>query len=106
MPTLGDSDAEAYNAFSARWDDPQEGPLLKKFIDRFDGQGVVLKTHNQEDTPQLHLGVHQLRHASFRWWATNHRHELIPTVRYQVVWPQHATAQHLQAPEDTNEGWL
>lgn len=52
MPTLGDSDAEAYNAFSARWDDPQEGPLLKKFVDRFDGQGVVLKTHNQEDNQQ------------------------------------------------------
>jgi hypothetical protein len=52
MPTLGDSDADAYKAFSARWDDPQEGPLLKKFIDRFDGQGVVLKTNNQEDRPQ------------------------------------------------------
>ena len=52
MPTLGDSDAEAYDAFAARWDDPQEGPLLKKFIDRFDGQGVVLKTNNQEDRQQ------------------------------------------------------
>ena len=52
MPTLGDSDSEAYDAFAARWDDPQEGPLLKKFIDRFDGQGVVLRTNNQEDRPQ------------------------------------------------------
>ena len=52
MPTLGSNDAEAYDAFSTRWEDPQEGPLLKKFIDRFDGQGVVLKTNNQEDRPQ------------------------------------------------------
>ena len=54
-PPLGDNNHghdTSYTAFSARWDDPQEGPLLKKFIDRFDGQGVVLRTNNQEDRPQ------------------------------------------------------
>lgn len=47
-PTLGGPDPrtgqdhESYAAFEKRWNDPIEGAILKKLVDRFDGQGVVL----------------------------------------------------------------
>ena len=54
-PPLGDNNHghdTSYTAFSARWDDPQEGPILKQFVDRFDGQGIVPKTNNGEAQPE------------------------------------------------------
>lgn len=51
-PVLGDDDHSSYKAFAARWESPQEGAMLKKLIDRFDGQGIVLNTANPEDTPE------------------------------------------------------
>ena len=54
-PPLGDNNHghdTSYEAFSARWDDPQEGPILKQFVDRFDGQGIVPKTGNDEAQPE------------------------------------------------------
>ena len=51
-PPLGDNDpdaaGESYKSFSARWDDPAEGEVLKKLVSRFDGQGVVLNTGANE----------------------------------------------------------
>jgi len=41
-----------YERFAARWDDPNEGPLLKQFVDRFDGNGLVIKTGNGEELPK------------------------------------------------------
>lgn len=39
-----------YDRFAARWD---SDPILKKLVDRFDGHGLVVKTHEQEpQTPQ------------------------------------------------------
>lgn len=35
-----------YDRFAARWD---SDPMLQKLVARFDGQGVVIKTHNKED---------------------------------------------------------
>ena len=41
-----------YDRFSARWDDPEEGKLLKQFVDRFDGNGLVIKTGQGNELPQ------------------------------------------------------
>ena len=43
-----------YDTFKARWDDPREGPLLKQFVDRFDGHGLVLK--NTQPGAELSTG--------------------------------------------------
>jgi hypothetical protein len=51
-PSLGANPRRSYDSFKLRWDDPQEGPLLKKYIDRFDGQGIVLKTGEYSDRPE------------------------------------------------------
>ena len=37
-----------YDEFAARWDDPQEGPLLKKLVDKFDKHGLTVKTKERE----------------------------------------------------------
>jgi len=33
-----------YDQFDARWKDPVEGEILKKYVQRYDGHGIVLKT--------------------------------------------------------------
>lgn len=38
----------SYDAFAARWDSPDEGPVLKKLVDKFDGNGLTLKTKETE----------------------------------------------------------
>ena len=43
-----------YKTFKARWDDPTEGALLKQFVDRFDGNGIVLK--NTQPGAELSTG--------------------------------------------------
>lgn len=37
-----------YDAFAARWDSPDEGPLLKKLVAKFDGRGLLVKTNEKE----------------------------------------------------------
>jgi hypothetical protein len=37
-----------YDRFAARW---ETDPVLKQLVARFDGQGVVIKTKQPEDTP-------------------------------------------------------
>jgi len=51
-PSLGANPRRSYDSFKLRWDDPQEGPMLKKYIDRFDGDGIVLKTGETSDRPE------------------------------------------------------
>lgn len=51
-PSLGANPPRSYDSFKLRWDDPQEGPMLKKYIDRFDGDGIVLKTGETSDRPE------------------------------------------------------
>lgn len=51
-PILGPDNHRSYEAFSKRWADPQEGPMLKKYIDRFDGDGIVLKTGENSEQPE------------------------------------------------------
>lgn len=41
-----------YDAFAARW---ESDPILKQLVDRFDANGLVIKTNNGED-PQQHTG--------------------------------------------------
>lgn len=41
-----------YDRFSARWEDPEEGPLLKQLVDRFDAAGLVIKTNTKDKAPQ------------------------------------------------------
>ena len=56
-PALGDEEGnDSYNAFAARWDNPEEGEVLKRFVDRFDGNGVVLKTGDSESQPEKGQG--------------------------------------------------
>ena len=38
-----------YDQFDARWNDPEEGPILKKYVQRYDGHGIVLKTDANTD---------------------------------------------------------
>ncbi len=38
----------SYDAFAARWDSPEEGPVLQKLVDKFDGNGLTLKTQESE----------------------------------------------------------
>ena len=40
------SPAIDYDRFAARW---EQDPILKKIVDRFDGQGVVLKTQAHQE---------------------------------------------------------
>jgi hypothetical protein len=42
------SPAIDYDRFAARW---EQDPILKKIVDRFDGQGVVLKTQAHQEQP-------------------------------------------------------
>ena len=51
-PSLGANPHRSYDSFKLRWEDPQEGPMLKKYIDRFDGDGIVLKTGETSDRPE------------------------------------------------------
>lgn len=51
-PSLGANSRRSYDSFKLRWEDPQEGPMLKKYIDRFDGDGIVLKTGETSDRPE------------------------------------------------------
>lgn len=44
----------SYDAFAARWDSEDEGPILKKLVDKFDGNGLTLKT--QETEPEQGQG--------------------------------------------------
>ena len=37
-----------YEAFAVRWDDPQEGALLKQLVKKFDGNGLLIKTHQRD----------------------------------------------------------
>ncbi len=41
-----------YDEFAARWDDPEEGPLLKKLVDKFDGHGLTVKTNEKDRAPK------------------------------------------------------
>jgi hypothetical protein len=52
-PALGgdEQNDDSYNAFATRWDNPEEGEVLKRFVDRFDGNGVVLKTGDGDSQP-------------------------------------------------------
>jgi len=38
-----------YDEFAARWD---SDPILKQLVDRFDGQGLVIKTKGMADEPE------------------------------------------------------
>ena len=37
-----------YDQFAARWDDPQEGAILKQLVDKFDGHGLTVKTNEKD----------------------------------------------------------
>ncbi len=37
-----------YDEFAARWDDPEEGVILKKLVDKFDGHGLTVKTNEKD----------------------------------------------------------
>lgn len=37
-----------YDAFAARWDSEDEGPLLKKLVSKFDANGLTVKTRQTE----------------------------------------------------------
>ena len=37
-----------YDEFAARWDDPQEGAILKQLVDKFDGHGLTVKTNEKD----------------------------------------------------------
>lgn len=41
-----------YDEFAARWDDPQEGPILKQLVAKFDGHGLTVKTHDKDPIQQ------------------------------------------------------
>jgi len=41
-----------YDRFSARWDDTQEGPLLRQLVDRYDDRGLVIKTKKSSKPAQ------------------------------------------------------
>jgi len=47
-----------YDRFAARW---ETDPILKQLVDRFDGNGLVIKTNNKEQIPQ---GQHKEREIS------------------------------------------
>ena len=36
----------SYDAFAARWDSEDEGPVLKNLVDKFDGNGLTVKTND------------------------------------------------------------
>lgn len=38
-----------YDRFAARW---ETDPMLKQLVDRFDGNGLVIKTNNTDQIPQ------------------------------------------------------
>jgi hypothetical protein len=42
----------SYEAFARRWDDEQEGPLLKKLVKKFDGGGLTLRTREAQPSKQ------------------------------------------------------
>ncbi len=37
-----------YDEFAARWDSPDEGPMLKQLVTKFDGAGLTVKTKEKE----------------------------------------------------------
>jgi len=37
-----------YDEFAARWEDPQEGAILKQLVDKFDGHGLTVKTNEKD----------------------------------------------------------
>lgn len=38
----------SYDAFAARWDSEQEGPILKQLVQKFDGGGLTLRTKDAQ----------------------------------------------------------
>jgi hypothetical protein len=38
----------SYDAFAARWDSEQEGPILKQLVRKFDGGGLTLRTKDSQ----------------------------------------------------------
>ena len=44
---MGSPDID-YDRFAARWEDPTEGPLLKTLVDKFDGNGLTIKTNEKD----------------------------------------------------------
>lgn len=42
----------SYDAFAARWESEDEGPLLKSLVDKFDGAGITVKTQDTDQLPQ------------------------------------------------------
>ena len=46
----------SYEAFARRWDDEQEGPLLKKLVKKFSAAGLTLKTREAEPTKRTDSG--------------------------------------------------
>ena len=48
---MGSPDID-YDRFNARWEDPEQGPVLKQLVDRFDSSGLIIKTKEREK-PQV-----------------------------------------------------
>lgn len=46
----------SYDAFAARWESEDEGPLLKKLVKKFDGGGLVLRTREEQPGKQNDAG--------------------------------------------------
>ena len=41
-----------YDRFAAQWDSEDETGILHQLVDNFDKNGIVVKTHSQEQEPQ------------------------------------------------------
>jgi hypothetical protein len=56
--------------FEERWNDPQEGELLKKIVDSFDKHGLIVKTNtvatNDEVEDDKEVDISQIAKSSVR----------------------------------------
>jgi hypothetical protein len=41
-----------YDGFAAAWDSEDETGILHQLVDRFDANGLVIKTNNKDNMPQ------------------------------------------------------
>jgi hypothetical protein len=46
----------SYDAFAARWDSEQEGPILKQLVQKFDGGGLTLRTQDSQPGKETDAG--------------------------------------------------
>lgn len=46
----------SYDSFAARWDSEQEGPILKRLVQKFDGGGLTLRTKDSQPGKETDSG--------------------------------------------------